>query len=73
MNESWQTVAEDLQNRVAFQEDAIQELSTELMRQGSELERLRILCKDVLQKNQELREQIEALSRTPLDERPPHY
>ncbi len=73
MIESWQVVAEDLQSRVAFQEDAIQDLSLELIRQGGELERLRVLCKDVLQKNLELREQIEALASPPLDERPPHY
>ncbi len=73
MTESWQAVAEDLQSRVAFQEDAIQDLSMELLRQSGELERLRILCKDVLQKNLELREQIETLERPPLDERPPHY
>lgn len=73
MSEQWQSVAEDLQSRIAFQEDAIQALSMELSRQGGEIEQLRILCRDVQAKNQELREQLETLAGSPQDERPPHY
>lgn len=60
----------DLETRIAFQEDAIQDLSDVLYRQQQQLDRLEQMCTLILQRMQDL---PAAGGSNGGDERPPHY
>lgn len=59
----------ELEMRVAFQEQHLQELSDELYRQQQQVSQLDRLCRLLLQKWQEL----PSAPGKPGDEKPPHY
>jgi len=60
----------DLETRIAFQEDAIQDLSDVLYRQQQQLDRLEQMCNLILQRLQDL---PAGSGGNGGDERPPHY
>lgn len=60
----------DLETRVAFQEDAIQELSDVVYRQQQQLDRLEKINALMLQRLQDL---PEGNPGSVVDEKPPHY
>lgn len=63
----------DLQSRLAFQEDALQSLSSQMALQAQELQVARQHIQMLNQKLNDLFLQLEQKSAEPLQERPPHY
>ena len=61
---------DDLQTRVAFQEQSIQELSDALSLQQRDLDQLMRQWRDVKERYESLQAQLEE---APGDEKPPHY
>ena len=65
-----EALVDDLQTRVAFQEQAIQELSDVLSVQQRDMGALARQWKDVKERYESLQAQLEE---SPVDEKPPHY
>lgn len=63
----------DLQTRLAFQEDALQEMSNQMALQAQELQMARQQIRLLNQKLNELFNQLDQRAAAPADERPPHY
>ncbi len=63
----------DLQTRLAFQEDALQEMSNQMALQAQELQMARQQIQLLNQKLNELFNQLDQRAAAPADERPPHY
>lgn len=63
----------DLQTRLAFQEDALQEMSNQIALQAQELQMARQQIQLLNQKLNELFNQLDQRAAAPADERPPHY
>ena len=63
----------DLQTRLAFQEDALQEMSNQMAVQAQELQMARQQIQLLNQKLNELFNQLDQRAAAPADERPPHY
>lgn len=61
---------DDLESRLAFQDDTINALSDELVRQQRDIERLQAQMAALLKRQQELTGQFEAQEQ---DAPPPHY
>lgn len=69
-------VLEDLQSRLAFQEQTLTDLNDVVAYQAEQIERLEQQLRALAGKYRDLREAVEERpgnSSTPLDERPPHY
>ena len=64
---------DDLQSRLAFQEDALQVMSGQMAEQANELLLAREHIQLLNQKLNELMAQMDVKSSEPLDECPPHY
>ena len=60
----------DLESRLAFQDDALQALNDEVVRQQRDIERLQLLVSALSQRQDELQTQIGSEDE---DEVPPHY
>lgn len=60
----------ELETRIAFQEQGIQELSDVIFRQQQQIDQLDQLCKLLLHKMQDVET---ASPGKPADEKPPHY
>ncbi len=68
----WRVAIDDLQSRLAFQEDTLQQLDTVIIRQGHLIEALERRIVGLEARLEAL--QFAARERTtPEDERPPHY
>lgn len=61
---------EELEIKLAYQEDAIEKLSQQIHQQSQELARLRQYCQQLETRLQRL---AENQGEAPQDERPPHY
>lgn len=68
-----QSQIDDLQSRLAFQEDALQQMSDQLAHQAEELRLARDHIHLLNQKLNAVLAQVEHKSDSPADERPPHY
>ena len=65
---------EDLQSRLAFQEDALQTMSHQMSLQATEIETHKKIIAALGAKVKELNQQLEGFGDfAPGDERPPHY
>ncbi|KHL69755.1 MULTISPECIES: SlyX family protein [Pseudomonas] len=60
----------DLESRLAFQDDTLQALNDEVVRQQRDIERLQLLVSALSQRQDELQTQIGSEDE---DEVPPHY
>jgi len=60
----------ELQTQLAFQEDTINTLSSELLKQQNDLERLTLRFDNI---NEQLTSTVEQMSEKVGEERPPHY
>ena len=60
----------ELQTQLAFQEDTINTLSSELLKQQNDLERLTLRFDNI---NEQLTSTVEQMSEKVWEERPPHY
>jgi SlyX protein len=63
----------DLQIRLAFQEDTLQQMSGQMALQAQELQRARQQIQLLNEKLNELFNQVDQRGAAPADERPPHY
>ena len=63
----------DLQIRLAFQEDTLQQMSGQMALQAQELQRARQQIQLLNEKLNELFNQLDQHGAAPADERPPHY
>lgn len=68
-----QVQIDDLQSRLAFQEDALQVMSAQVAGQADELLLAREHIRLLNHKLNELLAQVDAKASEPLDECPPHY
>lgn len=64
---------EELESRLAFQDDLIETLNETVARQDRDLARLELKVKSLSEKINDLSEAGAALISTPGDEVPPHY
>lgn len=64
---------DELQSRILFHEDALQEMSDQLADQSKQLRLAQEHIKVLNQKMNELLSQSEGKNTTPVSERPPHY
>jgi len=60
----------ELQTQLAFQEDTINTLSSELLKQQNDLERLTLRFDNI---NEQLTSTVEQMNEKVGEERPPHY
>lgn len=63
----------DLQTRVAFQEDALQTMSDQMGNFAVELQMARKQIQLLSDKLKDTTSQVDQMSDSPADERPPHY
>lgn len=63
----------DLQQRVAFQEQALQTMSGQMAAQDCEINRLNRLLLELNRKLSDLNGQVAGLTKAPAESRPPHY
>lgn len=68
-----QTQIDELQSRLAFQDDALHVMSEQIAGQAEHLRLLQEHIRLLNQKLNELLSQGDAKSSAPVDERPPHY
>lgn len=67
---------EDLQSRLAFQEQTLSDLNTVVARQSEQIDRLEQQLRALAGKYRDLRDTLEQSSgdeTSPAEERPPHY
>ena len=62
---------EDMESRIAHQEDSLQKMSREMFEQQKQIERLEIVCEALVGRVRVLSDAGEAPSEA--DEKPPHY
>jgi SlyX protein len=72
-NDITQRQIDDLQSRVAFQEDALHIMSDQIAEQADDLRRTRDQIHLLNQKLNDLLAQIDNKPASPASERPPHY
>lgn len=65
--------ANDLESRLAWQEDWLERLDKALITQNATIERLERLCNLMVQRLGEQRESLESIQSDSAQERPPHY
>jgi SlyX protein len=63
----------DLEIRIAYQEDTLRSLDTTVARQQADIERLERMNRELYQRLREVSELMEAGSKAPAHEKPPHY
>ncbi|WP_456268171.1 SlyX family protein [Kushneria sp. AK178] len=63
----------DMESRLAWQEDWLERLDETLITQNATIERLERLCNLMAQRLGEQRESLESLQADSAEERPPHY
>lgn len=68
-----QSVLEDLQTRLSFQEDTLSQLNRIVARQDEHIARLEQQLGALAGKYRDLRDTLEEQSSAPGEERPPHY
>ena len=61
----------ELESKIAFLEDATQELNKTVYQQQKKLDRLEAICESLVQHIVDLRENL--ADRAVVDEKPPHY
>ena len=67
-----ETTLEELEIRIAYQDDTISQLSEQIYRQDQALARLAARCQALEQRLTQIQEQGDDTP-SPTDERPPHY
>ncbi|GHC28660.1 hypothetical protein GCM10010082_22660 [Kushneria pakistanensis] len=65
--------ANDMESRLAWQEDWLERLDETLIAQNATIERLERLCNLMAQRLGEQRESLESMQSDSAHERPPHY
>jgi len=63
----------DLQSRVAYQEDTLQQLNTVIADQDAYIRTLQVQMQALAKKLEDLTYSVEQRDSRPVDERPPHY
>lgn len=61
----------EIETRIAFQEDLLQDLNQTIYEQQRKIERLEAICDSLIGHVRELSDSV--AERGPLNERPPHY
>lgn len=61
----------EIETRIAFQEDLLQDLNQTIYEQQRKIERLEAICDSLIGHVRELSESV--AERGPVNERPPHY
>ncbi|REC94067.1 SlyX protein [Kushneria indalinina DSM 14324] len=64
---------DDMESRLAWQEDWLERLDETLIAQNATIERLERLCNLMAQRLGEQRESLESMQSDSAEERPPHY
>lgn len=64
---------EDIQSRLAFQEDTLSQLNRVVARQDEQIARLEQQLAALAGKYRDLRDTLDEHAEAPTDERPPHY
>lgn len=64
---------EDIQSRLAFQEDTLSQLNRVVARQDEQIARLEQQLAALAGKYRDLRDTLDEHGEAPADERPPHY
>ncbi len=61
----------DIETRLAFQDDSLQQLNQAVCRQQQRIEQLESICRVLLERLDEVSDSL--AGDKPVDERPPHY
>jgi SlyX protein len=63
----------DIETKIAFQEDTVDELNKVIYQQQQKLERLEAICASLVNHIQDLRESAAETQAAAANEKPPHY
>ena len=63
----------DIETKIAFQEDAVEELNKVIYQQQQKLDRLEAICESLVNHIRDLRETVSENQAVAANEKPPHY